>query len=104
MNPRLTTHIGSTLAQGAVLRYRMQQRELEAERARFDRTTAALQVDALLDRARQPEPCCFCAEPQDVSPPLSPWVFWPIVVTCSGALTFAAYELARLAVAIGSMP
>lgn len=71
MTTQPTPHIGATLAQRAILRYQMEQRELEAERARFERTTAALQVDALLDRVRQPEPCNFCA-PDDGVPPAIP--------------------------------
>jgi hypothetical protein len=61
-----TPHIGSTLAQRAILRYRLEQRELDAERERLERTAAALQVDALLDRVSQPEPCNFCAPVDDV--------------------------------------
>lgn len=73
MNARPMPHIGATLAQRAILRYQMEQRELEAERARFERTTAALQVDALLDRVRQPEPCNFCA-PDEVLEPVPRWI------------------------------
>lgn len=90
-----TPHIGATLAQRAILRYRLEQRELEAERERLERTTAALQVDALMDRIRESD-ASGCAECDDVLPPVSPWIFWPVVVGCSLTLTFAAYELAKL--------
>lgn len=66
-----TPHIGATLAQRAILRYQLEQRELDAERERFDSITAALKVDALRDRARQPEPCNFCAPNDDVPPALT---------------------------------
>ena len=64
-----TPHIGATLAQRALLRYRMQQRELDAERERFEQTTAALQVDAMLDRIREND-ASGCAEVEDELPPL----------------------------------
>jgi hypothetical protein len=87
-----TPHIGTTLAQRAILRYRLEQRELEAERERFERTAAALQVDALLDRVSQPEPCQFCAV-EEQGPAASLWV-WSLRVLISLELTFLAYELA----------
>lgn len=87
-------HIGSTLAQRALLRYQLQQRELEAERERLAQTAAALHVDALLDSIREND-ACGCAECDDEKP-VSPWVFWPVVVGCSGVLTIAAYEIAKL--------
>jgi len=68
MNPRPTPHIGTTLAQRAILRYRLEQRELEAERERLERTTAALQVDALMDRIREHD-ASGCAECDDVPEP-----------------------------------
>jgi hypothetical protein len=92
MNAHPTPHIGATLAQRRALTYQLQQRELDAERDRLERTTAALQVDALLDRIREND-ACGCAECDD-EPQVSPWVFWPVVVGCSGVLTFVAYELA----------
>ncbi len=55
---------------------------------------AQLQVDALLDRIRQTEPCGFCAPSDDMPPPISPWLFWPAVVAYSLILTVASYELA----------
>lgn len=58
-------HIGSTISQRAMLRhYKLQQRELEAERIAAERT------DALLDSIHEPEPCNFCAPVEDVSTPL----------------------------------
>ncbi|KZC17044.1 hypothetical protein RHOFW510R12_01380 [Rhodanobacter sp. FW510-R12] len=71
MTTQPTPHIGATLAQRAILRYRLEQRELDAERDRLERTTAALQVDAMLDRVRQPEPANFCAPADDVPPALT---------------------------------
>jgi hypothetical protein len=73
----------------------------EIERAQL--LDAALQVDALLDRVCQPEPANFCADVEH-EPAVSPWLFWPVVVAFSLVLSFAAYELAHLAVAIGSVP
>lgn len=70
MNARLTPHIGSTFAQRAILRYKMEQCELEAERARFERIHADLQVDALLGRASQPEAANFCADTYEEVPDL----------------------------------
>jgi hypothetical protein len=95
MNTLPVPHIGATLAQRAILRYQLQQRELDAERERLERTTAALQVDMLLDRVSQPEPVQMCAD-VDHQSPVSPWIFWPVVVACSLVLTFAAYD-ARVA-------
>lgn len=83
-------HIGSTLKQRALLRYQLLQHELETERR--ERIHAALQVDALLDRVSQPEPCQFCAVEED--PAVSPWIFWPAIVGFSLILTFASYEFA----------
>lgn len=65
MTTQPTPHIGTTLAQRAILRYRLEQRELEAERERLERTAAALQVDALLDRIRECD-TSGCAECDDV--------------------------------------
>jgi len=73
MNPRPTPHIGTTLAQRAILRYRLEQRELEAERERLERTTAALQVDALMDRIREHD-ASGCAECDDVPEPAPLWL------------------------------
>lgn len=47
----------------------------------------------------QPEVCNFCAV-EEVPPAISPWIFWPVVVACSLVLTFAAYELALLALKV----
>ncbi|MBT2142721.1 MULTISPECIES: hypothetical protein [unclassified Rhodanobacter] len=74
MNARPTPHIGATLAQQrAILLYRMQQRELQAERARFERIRADLQVDALLDRIRQND-AAGCADYEEVPPPAPLWL------------------------------
>lgn len=73
MNARPTPHIGATLAQRAILLYRMQQRELQAERARFERIRADLQVDALLDRIRQND-ASGCADYEEVPPPAPLWL------------------------------
>ena len=81
MNARPTPHIGTTLAQRAILRYRMQQRELEAERERLERTVAALQVDALMDRIRQND-ASGCAECEDETPP-PPAPLWLVAVGSS---------------------
>jgi hypothetical protein len=40
----------------------------------------------------QPEVCNFCAV-EEVPPAVSPWIFWPVVITCSLVLTVAAYLL-----------
>jgi hypothetical protein len=40
----------------------------------------------------QPEAANFCAV-EEVPPAVSPWIFWPIVVSCSLVLTIAAYLL-----------
>jgi hypothetical protein len=61
-------HIGQTLKQRAALRYQLQQDALEADRR--ERIDAALQVDAMLDRVSQPEPCNFCAPVEDAPTPL----------------------------------
>ena len=55
---------------------------------------AARRTDAILDSIREND-ACGCAE-CDEEPAVSPWVFWPVVVGCSGVLTLAAYEIARL--------
>lgn len=81
MNARLTPHIGQTLKQRAALRYRLQQRELDAERERFERTAAALQVDALMDRIREHD-ASGCAECDDVDPP-PPAPLWLVAVGSS---------------------
>ncbi len=60
---------------------------------RMRRNDAALQVDMLLDRVSQPEPVQMCAD-VDHEPPVSPWIFWPLVCAFSLILTFGAYELA----------
>ncbi|MGC1550808.1 MAG: hypothetical protein WA777_19980 [Rhodanobacter sp.] len=73
MNARLTSHIGSTLAQRAIARYRMEQRGLDAERERFERTAAALQVDALLARIREHD-ASGCAECEDEAKPVPLWL------------------------------
>ena len=93
MNGRLTAHIGSTLAQRAIARYRIGQRELEAERERMERTMAALQVDALLVRIRQPEPCNFCAPVEEELTPL--WL-----LALGGALWTALLLIGLLLVAV----
>ena len=87
MNARSTPHIGATLAQRAILRYRLEQRELEAERERFERTTAALQVDALLDRVSQPDPCNFCAPAEPEAEPFN-WID-SVAFLCCGAFVAA---------------
>jgi hypothetical protein len=94
MSTHPTPPIGATLAQRRALTHQLQQRELDAERDRLEQIDAALHVDALLDSIREND-ACGCAECDD-EPPVSPWVFWPVVVGCSGVLTFAAYELAKL--------
>jgi len=81
MYARPTPHIGATLSQRAILRYRMQQRELDAERERFERTAAALQVDALLDRIREND-ASGCAECEDETPP-PPAPLWLVAVGSS---------------------
>lgn len=48
--------------------------ELAAESERSHKINAALQVDALLDRARQPEPCNFCAPIPDSEPAAFVWL------------------------------
>lgn len=74
MNARPTPHIGATLAQQrAILLYRMQQRELQAERSRFERIRADLQVDALLERIRQND-ASGCADYEEVPPPVPLWL------------------------------
>lgn len=47
----------------------------------------------------QPEAANFCAV-EEAPQAVSPWVFWPIVVSCSLVLTFAAYELAMVALKV----
>ncbi|TPG08297.1 hypothetical protein EAH88_11730 [Rhodanobacter glycinis] len=64
-------HIGQTLKQRALLRYQLLQHELEVERR--ERIDAALQVDAMLDRVSQPEPCQFCAV-EEVPAPVPLWL------------------------------
>lgn len=93
MTARPVPHIGATLTHRATL-YQLQQRELDAERERMKSIDAALQVDALLDRIRQND-ASGCAEVEGEAP-MSPWLFWPVVVGCSLALTFIAYELTKL--------
>lgn len=66
-----TPHIGQTLKQRSLLRYQLLQHELEVERR--ERIHAALQVDALLDRVSQPEPCNFCAV-EEVPAPVPLWL------------------------------
>lgn len=68
MNARPVPHIGATMTHRATL-YQLQQRELDAERERFEQTTAALQVDALLERIREND-ASGCAEVEDELPPL----------------------------------
>ena len=49
--------------------------------------------------AKQPEPVQMCAV-EDVPAAVSPWIFWPVVISCSLVLTFAAYELAMVALKV----
>lgn len=93
MTTQPTPHIGVTLAQRAILRYRMEQREPEDERERLERTTAALQVDALLDRVRQPDPCNFCAPAEEKLTPL--WL-----LALGGAVWTALLVIGLLLVAV----
>ncbi len=65
----------------AIELYEAQQRAFEEERY------------ARILREMQPEPVNFRAD-EDVPASVSPWIFWPVVVTCSLILTFVAYELA----------
>lgn len=47
--------------------------------------------DAIYHAERQVD-----AKREDVPPPVSPWIYWPVVVGCSLVLTFAVYELVKL--------
>jgi hypothetical protein len=84
--------------QHPIQRYRIEQRELEAERERLDRTIAALQVSALLHRAGQPEPCSDEDSIED-EPPIftrGEIVFFVVIVALSITL-FVARITGRLA-------
>lgn len=101
MTTQPTPHIGATFAQRAILRYRMQQRELDAERERLEKTTAALQVDALMDRIREND-ACGCAECDDVPEmPPEPVPLWLVAVGASLWTLLLVIGLVLMAVRFG---
>lgn len=81
-------HIGVTLQQRRLLNVHRASSLYELER--MERLNADLQLDALREGVRQPDPCLFCA-PCDDTPASAPR--WLVVLMIAGWLSLLAIGL-----------